>query len=223
MENITQYVADKIKEYRERRNITQQELAEALNVKQQTIARYESGERKADQNVLFALADYFNISINDFFPPLHFENADIVDLSVTLIKIPVYGTIKAGTPIDSQQDIFDYIEIPKSWTKGGKKYYGLKISGDSMAPEYLENDIVIFQYIEDFISANGEDCAVMVNGFDATFKKVNITTNGIMLTPLNLNNSDGYTPTFYDSESIQKLPVRIVGIAKEIRRKKGKK
>ena len=66
--NITKYVASKIRYFREKKNMTQKELAEAINTTQQSIARYESGERKADQNVLFTLADYFNISINEFFP-----------------------------------------------------------------------------------------------------------------------------------------------------------
>ena len=74
--NITEFVANKIKHYREANNITQKELAEALNTTQQSIARYESGERKADQNVLFALANYFKISINDFFPPITTHNED---------------------------------------------------------------------------------------------------------------------------------------------------
>lgn len=74
--NITEFVANKIKYYRERNNITQKELAEALNTTQQSIARYESGERKADQNILFALASYFKISINDFFPPINIKNND---------------------------------------------------------------------------------------------------------------------------------------------------
>lgn len=72
--NITEFVANKIKYFRECKNITQKELAEALNTTQQSIARYESGERKADQNILFALANYFNISINDFFPPINIKN-----------------------------------------------------------------------------------------------------------------------------------------------------
>ena len=68
--NITKYVGNRIKYFRENKNITQQELAEAMNTSQQSIARYESGERKADQNILFQLATYFNISINDFFPEI---------------------------------------------------------------------------------------------------------------------------------------------------------
>lgn len=87
--NITKYVANKIKYFREMNNITQQELAEALNTTQQSIARYESGERKADQNTLFALANYFKISINDFFPPINSvknQKDEMVLLESTLKK-----------------------------------------------------------------------------------------------------------------------------------------
>ena len=84
--NITEYVANKIKYYREKNNITQKELAEELNTTQQSIARYESGERKADQNILFALANYFNININDFFPPLNINKKDEFDLLKNTLK-----------------------------------------------------------------------------------------------------------------------------------------
>ena len=57
----------------------------------------------------------------------------------------------------------------------------------------------------------------MVNGYDATFKNVTISEDGITLVPLNLNNSDNYQPTFYNREQIEKLPVKIVGIAREKR------
>lgn len=216
MENITKYVADRIKMYRERRNITQQELAEAINTTQQSIARYESGERKADQNILFALAEYFQISINDFFPKLKFENAELVDISSDSVKIPVLGIIKAGIAIEAQQDIFGYVEIPKSWTLGGKQFYGLKISGDSMYPKYHEDDIVIFEKSDDMSSANNKDCAVMVNGDDATFKKVLINENGIVLVPYN---SAAYDMVMYSKEDIENKPIRIIGIAKEKRTK----
>lgn len=85
MDNITLYVANKIKEFREKRNITQDELAEALNTTQQTIARYESGERKPNHNVLFDLAKYFKVSINDFFPYIEQDkNSKYVVLRNTL-------------------------------------------------------------------------------------------------------------------------------------------
>jgi repressor LexA len=215
--DINKYIGNKIRNFREQKNLTQEEVAEYLNTTPQTISRYEIGDRKTNQDILFKLAEYFKVSINDFFPPLSFDNANLVDISNDTIQIPVLGSIKAGTAIEAQEDILEYVDIPKEWTKGGKSYYGLKISGDSMYPKYNENDIVIFEHIEDFISAQKKDCAVMVNGFDATFKNVTLTENGITLVPLNLNNSDNYQPTFYDKDQISNLPVKIVGIAREKR------
>lgn len=148
---------------------------------------------------------------------LSLNNAPIVDASNDTIQIPVFSTIKAGIPIESQEKILEYIDISKDWTKDGKLYYGLKISGDSMYPKYCENDIVIFEYTENFISAQKKDCIIMINGFDGIFKNVTITENGITIIPLNINNSDNYQPTFYNKEQINSLPIRIVGIAREKR------
>lgn len=215
--DVNKHIGEKIREYRERKNITQLELAEYLGTTPQALSRYERGERKTDQDTLFKLADYFKISINDFFPPLKFDNAEPVDVLSDVVYIPVLGVIKAGTPIEAQENVIEYIDIPRLWTKGGKKFYGLKISGDSMAPEYKENDIVIFESTNDYSRANKKDCAVMVNGDDATFKNVTITDDGITLVPLNLNNSDDYKPTFYNKEDIQNKPVKIIGIVKEKR------
>ena len=146
---------------------------------------------------------------------LVFDNATKIDITNNIIKIPVLGVIKAGIPIEAQQDIIDYVEIPKEWTLGEKNFYGLKISGDSMYPKYSDNDIVIFEQNEDFAIANNKDCAVMVNCTECTFKKVKITENGIYLQPYNLN----YDTVDYNKEQIEKLPIKIVGIAKEKRTK----
>lgn len=158
-----------------------------------------------------------SIESNELISKLNFDNATMIDLNSDTVQIPVLGTIKAGIAIEAQQDILEYIDIPKSWLKGGKSFYGLKISGDSMFPKYNEKDIVIFEHTEDYTIANNKDCAVMVNGFDATFKNVTINDNGITLVPLNLNNSDGYKPTFYSKDKIESLPVKIIGIAREKR------
>lgn len=56
----------------------------------------------------------------------------------------------------------------------------------------------------------------MVNGDDATFKKVLKNEAGITLMPLN---TDEYEPIFYSNKQIKELPISIIGIAKEVRRK----
>ena len=215
MENINKYIGNKIREFRLKKNITQEELAEFLNTTSQTISRYEIGDRKTNQDILFKLAEYFNVSINDFFPPLSFDNASVVDINSNIVKIPVYGSIKAGIPIESQSDIIDYVDIPKEWTKGGKEFYGLKISGDSMFPKYQENDIVIFEHNEDLNQFNGKDCAIMINGTESTFKKLLINDQGIVLQPYNVV----YDIMMFSNEEVEKLPIKVVGIARERRTK----
>lgn len=211
--DVNKHIGEKIREFREHKNITLQELSDYLDVSPQALSRYERGERKTDQDILFKLSDYFKISINDFFPP--FDNAEIINLSSDIVKIPVLGTIKAGIPIESQTDIIDYVEIPKSWTAGDKKFYGLKISGDSMFPKYNEDDIVIFEQNDDLSLFNGKDCAVMINGTESTFKKLLVNEQGIVLQPYNT----AYDIMMYSKEQVEQLPIKVVGIAREKRTK----
>ena len=216
---MAEYLNNNVRYLRSVNGISQQNLADKIGVDRSTISRIENGEIETTIDNAINLAKAFNVSLNELVAKdlVTFDNASIIDISSDTIQIPVLGSIKAGTPIEAQEDILEYVDIPKDWTKGGKQFYGLKISGDSMYPKYHENDIVIFEHIEDFVSAQKKDCAVMVNGFDATFKNVTITENGITLVPLNINNSDNYQPTFYDKEQINSLPVKIVGIAREKR------
>lgn len=215
---MAEYLNGNIKHLRNIKNISQQNLADKIGVDRSTISRIENGEIETTIDNAIKIADVLDVSLNDLVSKdLKFDNAEIINISEDIIKIPVYGIIKAGTPIEAQQDILEYVDIPKDWTKGGKTYYGLKISGDSMFPKYQTDDIVIFEQTNDMGIVNGKDCAVMVNGFDATFKNVRLNPSGIQLIPLNMNNTDGYEPTFYDSEQIKNLPVKIIGIAREKR------
>lgn len=54
----------RLKELRNKHNITQLKLAMDLNMNQNTISRYENGEREAGYRELIMLADYFNVSID---------------------------------------------------------------------------------------------------------------------------------------------------------------
>lgn len=54
----------RLKELRERNNISQVKLAMDLNLNQNSISRYENEEREADYKTLISLADYFNVSID---------------------------------------------------------------------------------------------------------------------------------------------------------------
>ena len=214
------YFSKNLKYLREKKDISKNRLGDMVGVNQTTIGRWEANEITPSIDNVEEVAKALNVELPDLLiKDLSFDNATLMPTLSDTIQIPVLGTIKAGIAIEAQEDIIEYIDIPKCWLKGGKTFYGLKISGDSMYPKYNENDIVIFEQTSDYIIANKKDCAVMVNGFDATFKNVTINDNGITLVPLNLNNSDNYQPTFYSEDQIEKLPVKIIGVAVEKRTK----
>ncbi len=55
---------NRIKELREKSNITQFELAQYLNVTQNTISNYENGIREPDLAIIKKIAKYFNVTID---------------------------------------------------------------------------------------------------------------------------------------------------------------
>ena len=57
----------RLKEIRKSKGISQIKLAMDLNTSQNTISRYETGEREPGINELIKIADYFNVSVD-----LHF-------------------------------------------------------------------------------------------------------------------------------------------------------
>lgn len=87
MENLATYVGSRIRKLRESRNMTPEKLAEKLGVSRVAVNRYETGARKANQDILFELANIFHVSINDFFPKTtSIGNAqDLVDIYEQLL------------------------------------------------------------------------------------------------------------------------------------------
>ena len=53
-----------LKELRKSKGISQLKMAIDLNTNQNTISRYETGEREPGINELIKIADYFNVSID---------------------------------------------------------------------------------------------------------------------------------------------------------------
>lgn len=182
----------------------------------------ETGKRKPSAVILKKLAPIYCIDYIDLY-----EKAGYLDLaekerletkkSPSSAVVFIYGTIPAGIPMECVEDIIGTEEISIDMLRGDKQYFGLKIKGDSMEPDYLDGDIIILQKKED--CENGDDCVVMVNGNDGTFKRVFKNENGIILQPLN----NKYQPIIFTNEQIETLPVRILGVFEELRRKKRRK
>ena len=127
--------------------------------------------------------------------------------------IPVLGSIPAGVPLEEVEDVIDWEDIPEDWTRGGRRYFALKVHGSSMYPRYEDGDVIIL--IKQETCENGQDCAVMVGNTEATFKRVKFTDDGIILQSINPD----YDSYVYSNTQVQELPVVILGVVVELRRK----
>lgn len=204
----------KIKELRQEKNITQGKLAEKLGLSRSTIAMYEIGASEPDLETLKAIASFFNVSIDYLMGREVDKNVEKTKLDRTTVKIPVYGTIPAGVPIEMIEDSFieDYEDISADLLRGGNKYFALKVKGDSMLPKFEDGDVLILKQTED--CENGAFCAVSINHTECTFKKVIKKMSGLTLMPLNPD----FEPLFFTNKEVAELPVTILGVVKEVRR-----
>lgn len=57
-------IQERLVSLRKSNKVTQKALADAIDVSEITIQRYEYGMRKPTIEILIALADYFNVSID---------------------------------------------------------------------------------------------------------------------------------------------------------------
>lgn len=65
---LAKFIGSKIRMYRMKMNLTQDQLGKKLNTKKATISNYETGYRTPQQDDLFEIAHILNVSIDDLFP-----------------------------------------------------------------------------------------------------------------------------------------------------------
>lgn len=200
----------RLKEARERCGYkSQQSLADAFGVAQSTVGNWEAAAREPSLDTIMRLADFLGVSADWLLG----KDTDLLSSNSSL-RIPVLGTIPAGIPIEAIEDIVDWEEIPRSMLAGDKEYFGLKVKGNSMYPDYLEGDTIIVRRTQ--ICNSGDDCVVYVNGYDATLKQVKLGTDGsITIIPRNPE----YPPRTFSVKEVRDLPVSIAGVVVELRRK----
>lgn len=200
---------NRIKSLRQKKGLSQQELAKLLFVNQTAVSQWERGVTNPSTDTAIALASLFDVSVDYLLG----RNVDVP----RRIKrtVPVLGAIPAGVPMEAIEDILDYEDLSPEEANDSHEYFGLRIRGRSMMPEYLDGDTIIVRRQD--TAETGDDAVVMVNGDDATFKRIQRSLSGVTLVPLN---TAEFTPAFYTNAEIESLPVRILGVCVELRRKK---
>ncbi|MFR1761890.1 LexA family protein [Frisingicoccus sp.] len=187
----------------------QKEVASDLGISPTTFNTWCVGKIMPRMGKVQAIADYFGIGKSDLIDD---KSSLIGQRTKKGIVINVLGRVAAGIPIEAIEDIIDTEEITEEMAKTGS-FFGLQIHGDSMEPRMCEGDVVIVRQQDD--AESGDVVIAMVNGNDATCKRLRKYRDGIEL----ISNNPSYEPMFFSKEEIENKPVKIIGKVVELRGK----
>ncbi len=204
-------IYERIKSRREELGLTTEELAQRMGYKtRSSITKIETGKADIPQSKVKAFARALQTttaylmgdddarearpSIPAGFEPLP-----------EMTAVPLVGTIACGTPILAEQNVEARIGVPAAW----RADFALTCKGDSMAPRYLDGDIVCIRCQPQV--ENGQIAAVLI-GDEATLKR--FYQNGDTVT-LQAENP-AYSPLVYRGEELNEIRIegRVVGFCR---------
>ena len=203
-----------ISKVRKKAGLSQAAFGQLFGAAQNTVCNWENGKREPDFDVLKQIAEHFNVSIDYLLGKSSDEQQWGTILgtpSPGAVRIPVLGRVAAGTPLYTAEEIIDWEEIPEAMAQGNE-FFALKIHGRSMEPHICDNDVVIVR--RQSSCDNGSVAIVLVNGNEATCKRVKFTQQGITL----ISSNPEFEPMFYTQKEAAELPVEILGVVVELRR-----
>lgn len=210
-----------LKDSRNAKGLSLRQVNKISDISYSHLNMIENGKRNVTPALLKNLAKLYGLDYIDLY-----EKAGYIDLiedekkdmlkkigaiplsDIKTTKIPVLGKVKAGYNYLAQENIIDYIAFN---IDGADKenYYALYVIGDSMEPLFDDGDIVIVHKQNDF--NNGDNCVILINGDEATIKKVYKGTTGIKLQAVN----PYYPPRIFTEEEIRDLPVKVIGVVEK--------
>lgn len=216
-----QELGEYLKNARNLKGLSLREVNKITDISYSHLNMIENGKRNVTPALLRNLAKLYGLDYIDLY-----EKAGYIDLiedenktllkkigaiplsDIDTVKIPILGTVKAGYNYLAQENIIDYIAFKVNGTDK-ENYYALNIVGDSMEPLFDDGDTVIVHKQDDF--ENGDYCVVLINGDEATVKRVYKGSNGLLLKAVN----PYYPPKLFTKEEIVDLPVKIIGVVEK--------
>ena len=141
-----------IKRLRKERGLTQEQLGQIIGVQKSAIAKYESGRvENLKRSSIEKLAKFFDVSPSYLLGIT--DNVDeIIPLNVItdMMYIPILENVTAscGTGSWAEEDIIDYVGLPRSVYSFNKhkKYFAQVAKGDSMINAGIEDgNLLVFE------------------------------------------------------------------------------
>ena len=229
-EEIAIVIGENIKRYRLQNGWTQQELGAKIGISKNAIGNYEKGFRSPKKDTMFDLANAFNISIDDLFPPIKNDSSSNVSQIQSIydelnpprqVKVLNYAKMQLNEQENEVSEAiqlysYDYYDHPAS--AGTGQYlndvqverielpvdidadFVIPIKGDSMDPDYHDGDLV---FIQTSVDLNDGVIGVFNYNGDAYIKQLVIDEDQAYLHSLN--------PAYKDMPITPETDFRIIG------------
>ncbi|HGL2790563.1 TPA: S24 family peptidase [Streptococcus pneumoniae] len=229
-EEIAIVIGENIKRYRLQNGWTQQELGAKIGISKNAIGNYEKGFRSPKKDTMFDLANAFNISIDDLFPPIQNGSSSNASQIQSIydelnpprqVKVLNYAKMQLNEQENEVSEAiqlysYDYYDHPAS--AGTGQYlndvrverielpvdidadFVIPIKGDSMEPDYHDGDLV---FIQTSVDLNDGVIGVFNYNGDAYIKQLVIDEDQAYLHSLN--------PAYKDMPITPDTDFRIIG------------
>ena len=199
---------DVIRIRRKELGLSLEQIAQSCGVGKSIVAKWERGDVKnIRRDNLAALADVLRVS-----PLVLMEREEFIPDPITDIpgiipiepmdRIPLLGAIACGDPILAQENIEDYIDLPRTI----KADFALTCEGDSMIDAGIKDGDVVYIRSQPEVQ-NGQIAAVLVDGESATLKRFFFNDGVVTLMAAN----QSYSPIVKAGSDVEQ--VRVLGLA----------
>lgn len=182
-----------ISDYKEKTNLTNEEIANTFGVTKQTIGRWLSGE-------IVSLKDEQASKLSEL---LGYDVKPILNQQLPHLKKPILGVAKAGYDLFLDENYLGEEEVVMDDFRKGD--YFLKIIGDSMIGSGILDGSLV--YVKQTPQLNNGDIGVIQIGDEVTVKKVIYKPDMIILEATNPAVENRY----FTSEDIKEYDVKILG------------
>lgn len=192
--------SEALRRIRFEKHMTQEEFADLLGTTKQNISRYESGAVSPKISTAAIIAGKLGISLSE----LSGDATSIRKMHPVTRRIPILGDTAAGQPIVANREYDEYIDVP---TDGRHFDAAVRVTGDSMVPNYRIGDLAIIHYQEDV--RDGQIAVVCLDD-EVTLKRVYHNPDGLVL----ISDNPKYPPMHISTDEISNIHLtgRAIGV-----------
>ena len=207
-------ISDNIKSLRTQHGMTQLEFGRIAGVSDKAVSSWESGLSIPRMGAIEKISSYFHVPKSVLIDGTNTGSPvppGFLPLPETE-RLPLVGRIACGTPFLAEENIDDYVDVPKA----ARATFVLLCQGDSMSPRIQDGDYVYVR--KQPAVENGELAAVRI-GTEATLKRVYFSPESPDRLILQAENP-AYAPMIYTGQELEDVSIegKIVGIYRSMER-----